>query len=637
MGVADEIKERLDIVEFISHYVPLKKAGHNYKGLCPFHTEKTPSFIVFPDTQSWHCFGACATGGDIFSFVMRRENMDFPEALRYLAERAGISLRPQTKADALASQNKALLIEIAETAAGYYHHLLLESDAGKHAKRYLERRGIQDATIAAFQLGYALDDWHALERYLVSRKYRVPDILAAGLLIEREDGAHHDRFRGRLMFPIRDMRGRVVGFGGRVLDDGLPKYLNSPQTTLFDKSSILYGIDLARETIRREGLAIIVEGYMDVLMAHQHGMANVIASMGTALTEKQLRVLKRLTKKLALALDSDAAGDQGTLRGLGTAQGVMDRRVVPVPTWKGLINYEARLDAEIRIITLPPDRDPDEIIRDDPAEWQRLVDASLSVVDYYFRALTRDLDLQSSKGKAEAAKRLLPVVAEVASRVERAHYLQRLARLVKMDERALAREIEKRPRSRVLQAHRKVGRFSGFPGLPIGVERYCLLLLMQDLSLLQTMNDTLADLQLDPLGVEDLEQPAHREIFAALQTRWQREEPFTREDLDTSDATMGEVYREFQAFLEDTSSLPETDPTLAASRCALQLRKLHVGRQLVELRYLLEDAQDGKDGEAMKRWAELVVRCNQEERLLDEALSRVTVLGYREKEGPPTF
>ncbi len=636
MGIIDEIKERLDIVEFIGQYVPLKKAGRNYQALCPFHTERTPSFIVFPDRQNWHCFGACGTGGDIFSFVMRRENMDFSEAVRYLAQRAGIALLPRSEEEAAASRAKKLLLEINEEAAAYFHRLLLESADGERARRYLARRGIEKETIARFQLGYALDDWHALERHLTSKGYHVPDIVAAGLLAEQEDGGQHDRFRGRLMFSIRNMQGHVVGFGGRVLDEGLPKYLNSPQTPLFDKSSVLYGIDLAREAIRSEGLAIIVEGYMDVLMAHQHGLKNVVASLGTALTEGQLKTLKRLTKKLALALDSDAAGDRGTLRGLETARQVMDRQVVPVPTWKGYITYETQLDAEIKIITLPPGKDPDEIIRDSPEAWAGLVKEALPVVEYYFRALTADLDLQSPKGKAEAVSRLRPIIAEIGSSAERAHYMQELARLVKMSERALEMEIKKQAPARPTPEAKKSGQFSGFPGLSLSVERYLLFLLMHDPALFKTVNEVLARVQLKPLESEDFGQPEHRQILAMLLDKKEHGEPFQIEELDLSaEPLWGNLYQEWREFLGHIASLPETDLALAAGRCALQLRKLRLEQRLVELQYLNEDAQRDNDSEAMKRWGELVLQCSHEEGRLDEALSKVTVLGYKYKEESP--
>ncbi|MGB9879380.1 MAG: DNA primase, partial [Anaerolineae bacterium] len=369
MGVIDEIKERLDIVDVISSYVPLKKAGRNYKALCPFHSEKTPSFVVFPDTQSWHCFGACNTGGDIFTFIMRRENMEFGEALRLLAERAGVSLEPHREGEEIAGKLIERLRTINSLAAEYFHYLLLNSPEGARARDYLGKRGISEQTREAFQLGYARDEWQALGQYLTSKGYSWSDLLEAGLVLERKEGGYYDRFRGRLIFPIRDVRGHIVGFGARALDDAQPKYLNSPQTPLFDKSSILYGIDQAKNAIREQGFVVIVEGYMDVLMAHQHGRKNVVASMGTALTEKQVRVIKKLTKKLVLALDADAAGDQATIRGLEVAKEALDRRAVPVPTWRGLIRYEDQLDAEIRVAMLPPGQDPDEVIKENAANW----------------------------------------------------------------------------------------------------------------------------------------------------------------------------------------------------------------------------------------------------------------------------
>ncbi len=627
MGVVEEIKDRLDIVEFIGQYVALKKAGRNYKGLCPFHSEKTPSFIVFPDSQTWHCFGACGTGGDIITFVMRRENLEFREALEELARRAGVSLRPQTPQEATAHKTMGLLAEINDAAAAQFHHWLVQTGGGAAARRYLERRGVSQESWNAFQLGYAPDEWHLLEQALVAKGYRVPDIIAAGLLSERDDGGHHDRFRGRLIFPIRDIRGQVVGFGGRVLDDALPKYLNSPQTPLFDKSSILYGIDLAREAIREQGLAVIVEGYMDVVMAHQHGVRNVVASMGTALTEPQLKILKRLTKKIALALDSDAAGDRGTLRGLEVAKQVLDYQAVPVPTSRGFVDYEARLDTEIKIITLPPDLDPDEIIRSGVAEWSKLVEGALPVVDYYFRALTRDLDLESSLGKAEAVRRLIPVITESGGAVERAHYVQKLARLVKMDERTLEKELNKVPRLRVTKPARKEGRFSGFPGMAIGVEKYCIFLLLQNPRLLGVMNGVLERASLAALSAEDFQEPWHREILGYVQDLDPGEELVDLDKLAEPDAALSALQDEFASFLQYTASLPEADLTLAAGRCALQLRKAHLERRLLELRYLNEERDQA--AEEKQRWMALVVQYTRDKGRLDDALSKVTVLGYK--------
>ena len=441
MSIVDEIKERLDIVEFIGSYVRLQKAGRNYKGLCPFHTEKTPSFFVFPATQTWHCFGACATGGDIFTFVMRQENMDFGEALRFLAERAGIDLHPLDQTRAKQRDELERLRKLNAAAAQYYHHILMDTPLGKAAKNYLAKRGVKPETMVTFQLGYAPDEWHALEEHLKSKGFTTEELLEAGLLSKNEKGNIYDRFRGRIMFPIRDQRGNIIGFGGRAMGDAVPKYMNTPETPLFDKSSALYGIDLARDAIRQTGQAIIVEGYMDVVIPHQCGVRNIVACMGTALTEAQVNILKRLTKKIIFALDPDAAGLRAVERGIEIAKQSMEHRVVPIPLASGLIHYEEQLAGEIRILTLPEGLDPDELILQDREHWDRLVAEALTVGEYFFQRTMEEVDLSTAKGKRAAVERFLPVIAAMDNPVERRHYLQQLARRVQVDERELFPEL----------------------------------------------------------------------------------------------------------------------------------------------------------------------------------------------------
>ncbi len=368
MNPTEEIKQRLDIVDLISESVNLQKAGRNYKALCPFHTEKTPSFFVFPDRQSWHCFGACATGGDIFAFAMKKENLDFPAALRLLAERAGIELRP--KRGATEEKQKERLRQANEAATLFFQHALLNTQAGADALDYLTMRGIDRETAEAFQLGYSPDSWDALREHLKGRGFSEGELLSAGLLVEGERGPY-DRFRHRLLFPIRDERGRAVGFGSRALPVGgveeaeTPKYLNTPQTPIFDKGAILYAFDKAKEHIRRADLAVIVEGYMDVIAAHQHGNGNVVANMGTALTERQLGLLRQFTENFVLALDADEAGRLASLKGIQVAAGGSD--------WMSVLRYRDELGAHVRIMKLPEGQDPDQIIRASPEEWRRLV------------------------------------------------------------------------------------------------------------------------------------------------------------------------------------------------------------------------------------------------------------------------
>ena len=438
MDTVDEIKQRLDIVEVLSSYVPdLKKSGRNFKAVCPFHSEKTPSFFVFPERQSWHCFGACGTGGDMFAFVMRKEGVDFKEALNILAERAGVTV-VQRKLDEGKSEADKLK-EINEAAAEYYHNLLFRSAGGQSTREYLIRRGVSEKTMRQFLIGYSQDSWDSLRQELLKRGYHENELTAAGLLVEKEkEAGTYDRFRNRLMFPIRDMAGRVVGFGARALDDSLPKYLNSPQTLIFDKSSSLYGIDFAKPAIRKENLAVVVEGYMDVIVAHQHGFTNVVASLGTALTEKHVGIVKKLTNRLVLALDADAAGEMATLRGIEVASHTFDQKVVPMPTSAGLVKYEEQLDAEISVMVLPEGKDPDEVIRESPHEWEQLLEQAAPVIDYTFDLVVSKLDTTKARDKSQAADQLLPLIAEIKHPVRQAHYLQRLSRAVTVDEQTLA-------------------------------------------------------------------------------------------------------------------------------------------------------------------------------------------------------
>jgi DNA primase len=411
MSAIDEIKQKLDIAEVIGQYAALKKAGRNLTALCPFHSEKHPSFFVYPEQQSWHCFGACNTGGDVFAFIMKKEGLTFGEALRLLANRAGVIL-PERPGLAEAKEEKEPFFSVNDAAALYYHNLLLNSPAAARAKDYVVKRGLTLRTIADFQLGFSPDSRDALKSYLKEKGHREEVLVTAGLLYRDEQGRSSDRFRGKLMIPIRDIKGRVTGFGARVLDDSEPKYKNSPQSPTFDKSATLYGIDRAATAIRKQDRAIIMEGYMDVIMAHQCGVANAVASMGTAITGAQVNILKKLSKNLILSLDADAAGEEAMLR---------------------TVDYENILNAEMRVIVLPEGKDPDEVIKEDPGLWQGFVDKAVPLVDFLFEKTTAGLDLSTARDKSGAVDRLLPVVAAISDPVRQAHYLQKLAGLVKVD------------------------------------------------------------------------------------------------------------------------------------------------------------------------------------------------------------
>jgi DNA primase len=527
MSVVDEIKERIDVVELISHYVQLKRTGRNYKGLCPFHAENTPSFVVFPETGTWHCFGACGEGGDVFTFVMKREGWDFRIALEELAQRAGVELQARTEQQAAAEQERTRLREIVATAALYYHNLLLKAPQAQHARDYIARRGFKDRTVETFQLGYALDEWHALETYLLGKEYTTQELIKAGLLVERDDGRVYDRFRGRLMIPIRDVRGRAIGFGARTLPqagaaqepDGLPKYLNSPQTPLFDKSNTLYGLDNATKGIRAAERAVVVEGYMDVLQAHQAGFTDVVAQLGTALSEENLQRLTRYTRRIILALDPDTAGQAATMRGLDVARQALEPDWQPVFDARGLIRLEARLSADIRVLTLPAGQDPDDLLRQDPARWAVLVDEAVPLVEHYMRMVLRGRELADPKVKDEVTQALVPVIRGVASPVERAHYAQKLARTLRVDERALldmvAGTSRRRRRSRPSSPRPQEAAPPSAAGQRkrTSLETYCLRGLLQAPPVLSEADAALAQMGLDPISAADFENPEQREIF----------------------------------------------------------------------------------------------------------------------------
>lgn len=478
MTVIDDVKEKLDIVQVVSSYINLQKAGRNFRALCPFHTEKQPSFYVFPERQSWHCFGTCSTGGDIFSFVMKKENVDFAGALRLLAEKAGVPLVPKSVKQEAEGRERERLFQLNEAVAQYYHHLLLTAPSAAVARAYVGKRGLTAETVKTFQLGYSPEGWEVLKQYLKDRGYQEKELLEAGLLVARDTGGSYDRFRNRLMFPIRDFQGRVTGFGARSLDDSLPKYINSPQTAVFDKSSTLYGIDRAKSAIREKDLAVIVEGYMDVIMAHQYGETNVVASMGIALTDRQISVLKKLTRNLALALDADRAGEEATLR-VAAAEGTMATDVTPVPTWSGMVRYESVLGADVRVVVLPPGRDPDEVISEDRRKWQALVAGAPPILDYAIETVAARTDLTKAREKSAAAHRLLSLINDVKDPVRQSHYVQKLARVLQTDERALWGALRRiQPAGRGQLNRVSTAAEAGIP-LHDPIEEYCLALLIR--------------------------------------------------------------------------------------------------------------------------------------------------------------
>ena len=643
MSVADDIKSRLDILEVVSGYVPLKKAGRTYKALCPFHTEKTPSFVVFPESGTWRCFGACQTGGDVFTFVQKQANLDFAEALELLAERAGVELQPRSRETSDQEQQKEGGRAILAAAAAYYHHLLKTSPQAKNARAYFAQRGVSDEIIEQFGLGYASSDWDAAKRALVDEGYKIADLEAVGLLSKRQSGDDtFDRFRSRLMIPIRDIKGLVVGFGARSLEaEQQPKYLNSPQTTLFDKSHLLFGIDAAKHAIRENDLAVIVEGYMDVLAAHQHGYHNVVASMGTALTEAQLRQLTRYSHKVVLALDADEAGVQATLRGIEVTRETSEREAVPVHSPRGLLRFEEQLKTELSILSLPTGQDPDDVLRADPTRWHSLVAGAQPLVDFYFSLVTEELDLESARGKADAVQRLAPLVREVADPVAQAHYVRRLALLTQTSERIIEDGIAQSPkggrhRRRGPQQQTPPSSQTATPFTPIVREEYILALLLRAQMPLSRLQGALHILEMSELESDDFSEGEYRAIFQTLDGVM----------LDNGDETEGSGLVEsirghlsatVHPHLDHLTQLSERLPPVsdeAATKdlvdTVLRLRMDDLERSLSGLRYLLEDAREGQESEAIDQYSQLIRKKSAERDRLEKALYARTYVGRRQ-------
>ncbi|MEO5927373.1 MAG: DNA primase [Patescibacteria group bacterium] len=423
MDAVDDVKTRLDIADAVQEYLPLKPAGSgSFRGLCPFHHEKTPSFYVNRPRQSWHCFG-CDQGGDVISFVMKMEGMEFREALELLATKAGVEL---PSFDIQKSSEKKRLYEVNDLATRFFRTMLLESPGAEHARAYAAKRNIDELTGDLWHIGYAPDSWSALSEALMKKGATEDELIKAGLVGKREQGSGvYDRFRDRLMFTITDVHGHIVGFTARQLseDKKEAKYVNTPETSIYKKSAVLYGLDKAKGEIKRQDLAVIVEGNMDVVTSHRVGITNVIASSGTALTHDQLSLLKRFSKNLAIAFDQDAAGNAATLRGLDLAR---------------------QLDFNIRIITLPPEagKDPDDAAGKDVALWSDAITHSAGIVEWLYRNAFRGRDISKPEDKKLVARDLLPEFRRIPDPVERDGWITRLGRDLGVSEDALREAIK---------------------------------------------------------------------------------------------------------------------------------------------------------------------------------------------------
>lgn len=633
-GPADEIKARINIVELVGETVKLRRSGRSYTGLCPFHvhTKNTPSFVVWPESGTWRCFGQCNEGGDIFKFMMKKENWGFREALEYLAGRAGVELKPRTPQDEQREEEYARLRELLNLAVTYYRNLLVNAPQAQAAREHLQKRGLNPATLEAFEVGYALPAWDAAQKFFAERGFTRKEMVDAGMIIERDDGTTRDRFRNRVMIPIRDGQGKMVGFGARHLDpNDNPKFLNSPLTALFNKGDLVYGLDRARKAITTTGVAVLVEGYMDVMAAHQAGFTNVVSAMGTALTETQLRVMKKFARRIVLALDADAAGDKATLRGLNVARETLDHDYTPTFDARGLIRNESKLQADIRVFTLPDGMDPDELIEKEPEAWKRGIDSAAPIVEYVMRALTAGRDLDDPKVKGEVASEILPIIQDVADPVERDSYRQKLARLLKVDERALTEKLGQ-PTQRSQASYRPAP--SVQPALPSEaaspevenafsetaldrLESYCLGALVAHPDLVAKADRQLRAWNLTPLDAEDFSHTDLQIIFNALKASLDqhRLEPVEYLGIELDENVTPQLHKLLQASQDvSTEDRKRVDDVLSA---VIRLRKRNIDAALQELRFLQENAYADADQDQAHLYQEQIYN-------LVQALQKVT-------------
>jgi len=670
MSVVDDVKARLDIVDVVSGYVNLQKAGRNFKALCPFHHEKTPSFIVFPDTQTWRCFGACGEGGDVFGFVMRAEGWDFSETLRELAKRAGVELTAYTPQKAEQQAEAERLRALLDEAARFFHTQLLESPHAQFARDYVARRHLNEDTIQAFMIGYAPHDWRQALGHLQMQGYSQDEIVEAGIaILNEEKRSVYDRFRNRLMIPIRDGRGSTVGFGARALDpNDNPKYLNSPQGPLFDKSRLLFGLDMARRAIRETETVVVVEGYMDAMQAHQAGFQNVVAQMGTALTESQLRQLDKYASRLVLALDADTAGIKATMRGLDVARQTLEGEHVALFDPHGMMRYTGTLEMDIRVVRLPEGYDPDDLIQESPEAWEALMSSAIPVAEYVIQQGTAHLDSKASYHEREVvARELLPILTATESDLQRNVNIQALARRVRIDERTLIQWTQRRQSASTrsvpsIREQRKLAQrperpvtSGGPPGQSAKREAFCLSLLLQQPERLFAANRKLRELQeqdesleevLGSLSADDFSRPDHQAIFRAIEHSLyqdeyepieylyahlpvelvrvveQLQEPALNELERTLPKSLMADFHSIQREQARINTLPEPD-TLSFVQEALTLRHARLERELRELYFLQQDSQDLTDPsynitiETDRRARELIAKTLQQMRSID--------------------
>jgi DNA primase len=590
-SIIDDVRNASDIVDVIGSVVRLKKRGKNFLGLCPFHQEKTPSFTVSAEKQMFHCFG-CSVGGNVFSFVMEHEKLTFVEAVRALAEKAGIRIPEQGGDDRGESSEQEKILGVLRLAGLRFHDHLMTGTEGKLALEYFRHRGLTDATIGAFGLGYALNSWDDILNFSRREGFDVGLLEKAGLVVRRDDGSgHYDRFRGRAMFPVFSPSGRVIAFGARKVreDDPLAKYINSPETPVYNKSRVLYGLSQAKDAIRDKDMGLLVEGYMDLITLHQAGFQNVVASSGTALTVEQIQLLGRYTKTITLVYDADSAGSKATLRG-------------------GDLVLEQ--DIDVRVTELPAGEDPDSFIRKNGGKaFQALLEGAVSFLDFRASQLKAEGLLSTPEGKARAMRTLVETVAKMKDELKRTFFIKRLAQEYDIYESVLFRELENILGKR--QPGQQRSERPGTPSGPVGptsgttrppvvqagippVERDLLKLMLEHGSVMVRHVFERMDLGM-------ITSPTARAIIDVILRHeegggfWdagmivdQVQDPVLRRIVTELTISRHEISKGWQAMGSDP---PAPDPRAMADDCILRLHVQALDERIAETYRLMKDAQ----------------------------------------------
>lgn len=556
MDQVAQIREKIDIVSFISEYITIKKAGRNFKANCPFHGEKTPSFVVSPERQIWHCFG-CGKGGDVYTFLMEYEKLEFAEALRHLAKRTGIELVSQKGTSGITSK-KELLYEINNFAKEFYHYVLTKLPAGKHAREYLENRGITQKVIETFRLGFSPSSDHALVDYLIKKKkYTREDIIEAGLAFQGRYGLV-DFFRGRLMFPLIDHRDNVVGFSGRVLTGDVPsKYINTRETLIYHKGEHVFGLNVTKDAIRREKQVILVEGEFDVMSCFEHGIGNIVAVKGTALTEQQVNLLSRFVSKITFCFDGDKAGQEAIKRSL------------PIVEKKGLT---------VTVVVPPHGKDADEALKTDAGAFKKAVKEDIGVYDYLLQKLISDNDTETAEGKKQAVSEFLSFIQSVQNEIVKEHYLRKLSKEVGTSYESIAKELQRVTQRQATQSVPKLSTEKKKRSRDEMLEEYLLALIVQSDKPKETLNRAVTILS-ESMSKER----AYQKILSHLLDHFEGNEQFDGKQF--GDGLPEELVPSFNtsvlfplpAFTEQKHLLEEVEKT------ASHLRRFYLQKKLKDL------------------------------------------------------